>query len=141
MGLEPTTTGITIQLAVRVTAGAKSYIFQSRLDGRSLRMTIGNTTDWSIDAARKEARSLQMLVDQGIDPREQKAKQREDNADKRKELARKTVMVSEAWQAYIDARKHKWSIRHQTDHEDMADAGGRKVKRGTGLTSPGVLAL
>lgn len=128
------------QLGVRVTSGSKSYIFQSRLDGRSLRMTIGDTTTWSIEAARKEARNLQMLVDQGTDPREQKAKQREDNVEKRNEAARKTVTVSDAWQTYIDARKHKWSIRHQTDHEDMADAGGRKVKRGTGVTTPGVLA-
>jgi len=128
------------QLAVRVTVGAKSYVFQSRLDGRSLRLTIGKTTDWSIDAARKEARRLQMLVDQGVDPREQKAAQRESNAAKRIEATRKTVTVADAWQAYIDARSHKWSVRHQADHEDMADAGGRPVKRGKGLTSPGVLA-
>ncbi len=128
------------QLAVRVTVGAKSYVFQSRIDGRSLRLTIGKTTDWSIDAARKEARRLQMLVDQGVDPREQKAAQRESNAAKRIEAARKTVTVADAWQAYIDARSHKWSVRHQTDHEDMADAGGRPVKRGEGRTSPGVLA-
>ena len=128
------------QLAVRITVGAKSYVFQSRLDGRSLRLTIGNTTDWSINAARKEARRLQMLVDQGVDPREQKAAQRENNAAKRIEAARKTVTVSDAWQAYIDARCNKWSVRHQTDHEDLADAGGRPVKRGKGVTSPGVLA-
>ena len=128
------------QLAVRITTGAKSYVFQSRLDGRSLRLTIGNTTDWSIDAARKEARRLQMLVDQGIDPREQKAEQRKNNAAKRMEAARKTVTLADAWQIYIDARSRKWSARHHADHEEMADAGGRPVKRGKGVTSPGVLA-
>ena len=88
---------------MRITAGTKSYVFQSRLDSLSLRLTIGKTTDWTIDAARKEARRLQMLVDQGTDPREQKAAQRENNAAKRLEAVRKTVTVAEAWQAYVDA--------------------------------------
>lgn len=128
------------QLAVRVTVGAKSYIFQSRMHGRSLRVTIGDTADWGIDAARKEARSLQMLIDQGIDPRDQKAQQREKAEEKRRELTRCKVTVAEAWQAYIAVRKHKWSDRHLADHETSADAGGRKVLRGKGLTSPGTLA-
>ena len=56
------------QLAVRATAGAKSYIFQSRLKGgRSIRMTIGSTDTWDIAGARAEANRLQTLVDQGKD--------------------------------------------------------------------------
>ena len=61
-------------LAVRVTAGSKSFIYQAQLlDGRTIRTTIGDVRAWDIDKAREEARRLQLLVDQGADPREEKA--------------------------------------------------------------------
>lgn len=49
-------------LAVRATAGARAYIFQSRFNGKSLRITIGHIKDWAIDGAREEARR-RFLVD------------------------------------------------------------------------------
>lgn len=58
-------------LGVRATKNAKAFIFQSKLkDGTTLRCTIGDVRSWDVDAAREEARKLQRLVDQGIDPRE-----------------------------------------------------------------------
>ncbi|MBC9070944.1 integrase family protein [Thauera sp. CAU 1555] len=60
------------RLAVRATAGAKSFIFESKLDRRTIRVTIGDVRAWNLDDARTEARRLQTLVDQGTDPREQK---------------------------------------------------------------------
>jgi integrase len=128
------------QLAVRVTAGEKSYIFQSRIDGRSLRLTIGKISEWSIDAARKEARLLQMQVDKGVDPREQKKIQRAKNEASRLESSRRDVTLTAAWTAYIAARKHKWGAHHLEDHERSVDPGGRKAIRGKGITSPGPLA-
>lgn len=53
-------------LAIRATAnGAKSYIFQAKLNSRSLRVTIGDTKSWGIDEAQAEARRLQVMVDNG----------------------------------------------------------------------------
>lgn len=61
-------------LAVRATAkGAKSYIFQSKVNGQSMRVTIGDVSVWSISAAQAEARRLQVQIDQGNDPRQVKA--------------------------------------------------------------------
>lgn len=58
-------------LGVRATKNAKAFIFQSKLkDGTTLRCTIGDVRSWDVDTAREEARKLQRLVDQGIDPRE-----------------------------------------------------------------------
>ncbi|MBL8443027.1 MAG: integrase family protein [Zoogloeaceae bacterium] len=65
-------------LAVRATPGStteseskgKAYIFQGKLDNKDLRATIGDVRVWNLDAARAEARRLQTLLDQGIDPRE-----------------------------------------------------------------------
>ena len=61
------------RLAVRATAGAKSFIFESKLNRRTLRVTIGDVRAWNLDDARTEARRLQTEIDQGNDPRQQKA--------------------------------------------------------------------
>jgi integrase len=118
-------------LGVRATAsGAKAFILQSRLHGRAIRITIGDAHVWNIDQARNEARRLQMLLDQGVDPREERAKRLAEANAKREEARRKAVTVGEAWQAYIAARKHKWSARHLDDHEKLAHSGGENRKPG-----------
>lgn len=62
-------------LALRATPGseARAFIFQSKLNGKALRVTIGDVRAWNLDDARTEARRLQTLIDQGTDPRQQKA--------------------------------------------------------------------
>lgn len=58
-------------LGVRATKGTKAFIFQSKLkDGSTIRSTIGDIRTWSLNSAKEEARRLQRLIDQGIDPRE-----------------------------------------------------------------------
>lgn len=59
------------RLAVRATAGSKAFIFEGKLQRQTIRRTIGAVSAWNIDDARAEARRLQTLLDQGIDPREQ----------------------------------------------------------------------
>ena len=62
-------------LALRATPGseARAFIFQAKLNGKALRVTIGDSRAWGIDDARTEARRLQTEIDQGNDPRQQKA--------------------------------------------------------------------
>jgi integrase len=128
-------------LGVRATAsGGKAFIWQGRLHGKSVRCTVGDVRAWNLDQARAEARRLQMLIDQGVDPREEKAKRQAEAIAKREEARRKAVTVGEAWEAYIAARKHKWSVRHLVDHEKLAHPGGEKRRRGGGVTEPGPLA-
>lgn len=58
------------QLCVRVMpTGIKSFVFASKLKGVPLRITIGSVDIWLVDKAREEAKRLQTLIDQGIDPR------------------------------------------------------------------------
>jgi integrase len=55
----------------RVTAaGGRAFIlnYRRKLDGRERRYTIGNHPDWSVTAAREEAKRLKRLVDGGSDP-------------------------------------------------------------------------
>ena len=56
--------GKTPGLGVRVTAGgSKSYIFETRVHGRTMRTTIGDVKTWAIGKAQKEATRLRTLTD------------------------------------------------------------------------------
>lgn len=69
------------RLAVRATiAGAKSFIFEGKLNRQTIRRTIGDIHNWNIDEAREEARRQQTLLDQGTDPRELEREQVEAKA-------------------------------------------------------------
>lgn len=135
-------------LAVRATAnGAKSYIYQSKLKGNTIRLTIGNVLSWHIETgdadqpgAREEARRLQTLIDQGIDPRLHKAERIAAGEAKREEMKRRAVTICEIWPEYIECRQGKWSERHLADHMNIAQLGGAARKRGKGKTEPGALA-
>ncbi|MDA0234306.1 MAG: Arm DNA-binding domain-containing protein, partial [Proteobacteria bacterium] len=75
-------------LAVRVTAGARAFVFQGKLNNKDLRVTIGDVRAWGIDEARAEARRLQTEIDQGNDPREQKRERIAASEAKREEARR-----------------------------------------------------
>lgn len=54
---------------VRVTsAGAKAFILNYRVSGRERRITIGSYPDWTVQAARDEAKALKRRIDVGEDP-------------------------------------------------------------------------
>lgn len=132
------------RLAVRATAGAKAFIFETKLERRTLRVTIGSADAWNIDDARTEARRLQTLVDQGIDPREEKAERIAANEAKREEARRVEAPALEVWNQYIETRRAKWSARHLADHVTVSKEGGEKRTRGrrsgeSDTTQPGAL--
>jgi integrase len=129
------------RLAVRATrAGAKSFIFESKLNGKTVRLTIGPTSGWLLDDARAEARRLQTLVDRGEDPRIAKAEKLAANDAKREAMARREVTMADAWAVYIEARRHQWSPRHLTDHRNLSALGGDPAKKGNRKKTPGALA-
>ena len=128
-------------LGLRATAaGGLSYIYQGKLNGATVRVTIGAPKDWKIDDARDEARRLQRLIDAGKDPREEAARQRAAHEARKAETRRQDVTVGDAWNAYLLDRKPRWSERTYQDHVQHADEGGRARKRGEGLTTAGPLA-
>lgn len=128
-------------LGVRVTEkGAKSYVFEKRVHGGTVRVTIGDTRSWQLDPARKEARRLATLVDRGIDPRIEATEKRAEAEAGRLEAQRDALVVEGVWQEYIKANRDRWGTRHYEDHLEAAHAGGERKKRGKGLTKPGPLA-
>lgn len=127
-------------LAVRATANAKVFIFQSRIEGATIRFKIGDVDAWGIDQARAEARRLQTLIDQGTDPRTDKAEKIAATEAKRTEAHRKGATVAEAWAVYLEDRRPQWGERYYIDHQNFARPGGEPKLRGRGLTTPGPLA-
>ena len=133
--------GKTPGLGLRVTAaGAKSYIFESWLNGKSLRITIGDVRTWTIGKAQKEATRLRGLTDRGIDPRQVAAEQRAQAEASRKSIERHEMTVQEAWNAYIEARRPNWSPRHLADHENLSHLGGEPMSWRNRISEPGALA-
>ena len=135
-------------LGLRVTAnGARAYVFEAWSQGRTVRVTIGSPRAWAIDAARKEAARLKVLVDSGINPAEQRREQDEAKAAARVQAKtvqqRQALTVGEVWSAYLEERRPHWSALHYRDHIDKARAGGADSQaRGQAdrKTQPGPLA-
>ena len=55
-----------VGFGVRITAGgSRAFILTYRIKGRERRLTIGAWPDWSVTAAREEAKRLKCEIDQG----------------------------------------------------------------------------
>jgi len=128
-------------LGLRITtAGARSYIFEARLNGKTVRITIGDPRTWSIAKAQTEATRLRSLTDQGIDPRQIEADNRAIVDAKALEARRREMTLGQLWPVYIESRRKRWSNWHIRDHENVVRVGGVPKVRGVGLTEPGPLA-
>lgn len=58
-------------LLLRATpTGRKTYAFESRLNGQTIRIGIGTAADWPLGEARKRAAELKQMVDSGTEPRQ-----------------------------------------------------------------------
>lgn len=147
--------GKTPGLGLRVTAkGAKSYVFETTLNGKTLRITIGDVRTWSISQAQAKATSYKAQTDSGIDPRKVLADQVA--AEKAAEAAkaqveeaaaamaiRNSVTLGDVWPEYIAdrlaTRQNGWSEDHIATHYKMIQAGGEPRRRSPKLTKPGPL--
>ena len=151
-------------LAVRATAsGAKSFIFESKLNRRTIRITLGDVRVWVLKSvwakgketqrgAREEASRLKTIIDQGRDPRQVAADEMAVEQGKREEQAaaalaedekarRSQITVGEVWGRYIEARRAKWSERHLFDHQKVIRPERTKGEGDTARTlTAGVLA-
>jgi integrase len=132
-------------LAVRSTpSGKAAFIFQAKLAGKDIRVTLGDVNTWGIDKARAEARRLGSLIDQGTDPRQEKQERIAAGEAKREEARRQDVTVGEAWAAYVEDRSPHWGDLYRRDHERVIHQGGEPLTRGRRLgrtvTTPGPLA-
>lgn len=139
-------------LQVRVTAsGAKSYVFEARFLGKTVRRTIGSVAAHTIDDARAAANALRVLKDKKQDPRELDRQEAERIAREKAaaearavEDAARALTVADVWPRYLaegkPRKKAAWKPRYRADLERAASMGGEPLKRGKGTTKPGHLA-
>jgi len=129
-------------LKLRVTSGgAKSFVFEARAKGSNTkRYTIGDANSWTLGAARAEARRMRVLMDQGIDPKQEAREQYAQAVREQNERARELLTVGALWDAYLNERKPFWGERSYFDHCKISQAGGVAHKRWAGKTTiPGPL--
>jgi integrase len=99
--------------------GAHSFVLRYSIGGRERLYTIGRFPDWSVKAAREEAKHLLRLVDQGVDPKEAR------------DAERAEPVVNEMCDRYLS--EHAVRKRSARDDESMIrlyvrpELGNRKV--------------
>jgi integrase len=138
-------------LYVRATrSGRKAFVFESRINSRTFRVTLGEPGAMSIADARIEAARLRVMVSEGKDPRAVERQQAEEaaKAQAAAEAAAaleesRQVTVGTLWQRYVvegkPKRRDAWKPRYVRDMAVMTAPGGEAKKRGKGLTLPGHL--
>ena len=160
----------TPNLAVRATATAKSFVFERKLNGRTIRISLGNVKSrvlnsvWSTEGnskreveqgVREQARTLIQLIDAGKDPRQvaadeiaaENAKREQEAAAeqaRQKEALRNSVTVEKAWAQYLanpPMKKGKtWGERHLADHHKVMQQE-RTKENGKTLTAGALASL
>jgi integrase len=134
-------------LGLRATPNGKpAYVFQGVYQGKTIRMTIGEPTAWSVAQAREKAREFQRQLDEGKDPRQLKtqalAQAQATKKRQQQEAQAQALTVGMAWADYIQDRTPSWGDRHRQDHERLSKEGGKTTNRGTqgrGVTQEGIL--
>lgn len=132
-------------LGLRATAkGSKAFIFQGKLNGATIRTTIGNPRTWDLSKAQAEARRLKVITDGGDDPRQVAAMKRLTTSNAKVKAAetelRESVTLRQAWGDYVNERTPQWQSDHIAAHRKIIQKGGEPRKRGAELTTPGPLA-
>lgn len=134
-------------LGVRITAtGSKSFIYQAKFNGQTIRLTIGDAKTMPLSSvwersgqvktkelqvgARDMASRLAAMVKEGRDPRKVIQESIEADVAARAASRRKVVTGLRAWNAYIEARQDKWGQRHKDDHIGFAAEGGKVFTKG-----------
>jgi len=87
---------------------------------------------------------IDILYDDGRDPRQVKAEQTAADLQKRQQARASKTPALVAWNAYVCARTPKWGERHKIDHEVIVQIGGEPITRGrrlgrSAVKSPGIL--
>lgn len=136
-------------LGIRCTSKRKTFIFEADLHGQTIRVTIGEYPAWLLDApkgsnepnARRRARELRGMIDQGIDPRELEKQAKADSERQLAEDARKGITLATVWPDYIKANASRWSKTHLAAHERLVHRGGQpRVRAKVKVTVPGPMA-
>ena len=134
--------------------GSQVLYFSGKLDGATIRVTIGDPRTWDIAKAQAEARRLKVLIDNGQDPRKVKedafaaeraarAVQEAAVVAEQEKRMRESVTLGHVWPEYIAdriaTREAGWSDHPIAAHRKMIQEGAQPRKRSPALTKAGPL--
>jgi integrase len=141
-------------LGLRAQGLRVQWIWQGRVNGRAVKMTLGRRESMPLESvwsgsgsgrvlvqqgARDEARRLSTLAAAGIDPREERASRAKAQSDRREDAARVEITVADAWDVYLADRSGYWGDAHRSDHAQVMTEPGQPAKRRLAPTAAGVL--
>jgi hypothetical protein len=104
-----------LYLAVRA-GDSKSWMFRFTLGGRQRRMGLGSLNTLNLREAREKARECRKLVDQGIDPIDQR------RSEQAVAMTKRAMTFRDAALAYIEARKSGWTPANARQWRDHLEA-------------------
>ncbi|WP_369807122.1 tyrosine-type recombinase/integrase [Ancylobacter radicis] len=97
-----------VGFGVRITSGGtRAFILTYRIEARERRLTIGAWPDWSVAAAREEAKRLKREIDQGRDPMAER------------DEARESPNVRQLIDRYLEEHAAKLAKRNRDDQASM----------------------
>ncbi|MBI4829755.1 MAG: integrase family protein, partial [Nitrospinae bacterium] len=106
---------------LRVTKGAKTYVAQKRINGKTARVTVGRHGPMTPEQARKAAQELLGGMTMGKNP-----------ADERREAKARGVTLGEVFDAFLSARKalKPRTVKDYREHIDhyFKDWGNRPIR-------------
>jgi integrase len=111
------------------TSSKKTFLFQSRLGSKVLKISLGTFPSYTIDQARQKAKELDVMCSQGIDPRLEKKKLIAQNELEVQQTKRKKLLFSDVWTAYLQANQLRWRERTYKDHIRLA-SGNNEINIG-----------
>lgn len=129
----------TTGLCVRATpSGTKTFVFESKLKGKTIRLTLGTVGLMTLEQARTQALANATLLDQGKDPREIERERQEAERVQKETEAAQEITGLEVWEKYAQAKASTWAPATKADAVQLTTPG-RPKKNGEGMTQQGVL--
>lgn len=95
--------------------GSKSWILRYTLNQRKRDMGLGPLADWTLAEARERAKKFRQLVDDGIDPIDQRDQEKASRQAQRLEAERKRPSFEECAKEYHAANKDDWKNAKHAD--------------------------
>ena len=95
--------------------GSKSWILRYTLNQKKRDMGLGPLTDWTLAEARERAKKYRQLVDDGIDPIDQRDQEKARMHAQRLEADRKRRSFEECAKEYHAANKDDWKNAKHAD--------------------------
>lgn len=136
-------------LGVRVTPrGQRAFVYQRRMHGKTVRITIGRANEISIADARAKVRELRIRFDREVDLSQLQSGEITKQDDALSLSCQSQATVGRLWTLYLEHGKPKDRFRRRgkgfsPGYADalkwMAASGGVATKRGSGQKMPGPL--